>query len=270
MSTYIQLDTSYFTHRKTMRLEAAIGIDARWVMPRLWCFALQSQPDGDFGKWTNEELALAIGYCGPVAALYSALEASGYMDTSRKLVNWQERQAYARMATSRARKAALTRHSLEKEEIERKKESEQCSDSSAASTSRRSSDRGRCTQDECSAYCVELGLPTDDGAWFVDKAEGNGWKNGGHTIKDWKATIRAWKRAGYMASQRVGQGGGVGSGRSNSSVRAPGWSIVEYSKAQLAKLRDDLKFANPGVREELRASIAKHEAVIAGAHGGVA
>lgn len=254
MSQYIQLHTSFFTHRKTMRLQLALGQDALWVMPRLWCFALSSQPDGDFSKWTDEELALAIGYSRDAAALSSALVASGYMDTARKLVNWQERQSYARMAHERAKKAALAKHASEKEEKERKKESEQEPSMLEQALSRTSSSRGRCTADECSAYCVELGLPADDGVWFVDKAEGNGWKNGGHTIKDWKATIRAWKRAGYMASQRTGRSGGAAS-----------WSDKEYSKAQLAKLRDDLKFAPPEKRDEIRAAIAKHEAVIGGA-----
>jgi hypothetical protein len=56
--------------------------------------------------------------------------------------------------------------------------------------------------EECKAYCKSIDLPETDGEWFYDKCQGNGWKNGGEPIKDWKATIRAWKTAGYMASQK--------------------------------------------------------------------
>lgn len=56
--------------------------------------------------------------------------------------------------------------------------------------------------DEVSAYCVEQGLPASDGVTVFDKWTGSGWKNGGQPIKDWKATIRAWKGQGYMPSQQ--------------------------------------------------------------------
>ena len=51
-------------------------------------------------------------------------------------------------------------------------------------------------------FCKEQDLPMEDGVWFFNKCEGNGWTNDGKPIKDWKATIRAWKAAGYMASQK--------------------------------------------------------------------
>ncbi|MDZ4287380.1 MAG: hypothetical protein U0984_05450 [Prosthecobacter sp.] len=60
----------------------------------------------------------------------------------------------------------------------------------------------RGTRDEVIAYAVELGLPASDGEWFWAKCEGSGWRNDGHAIKDWQATMRAWKLAGYMTSQR--------------------------------------------------------------------
>ena len=62
----------------------------------------------------------------------------------------------------------------------------------------------RCSEVEAQAYVESIGLPISDGSWFFDKCEGNGWKNGGQPIKDWQATIRAWKRAGYIPSQKNG------------------------------------------------------------------
>jgi len=49
------------------------------------------------------------------------------------------------------------------------------------------------------------GIAESDADWFYFKGEGNGWTNGGEPIRDWKATITSWKRAGYLPSQRNGQ-----------------------------------------------------------------
>ena len=60
-------------------------------------------------------------------------------------------------------------------------------------------------------YCKSLGLETSDGVYFWNHWEGNGWINGGKVIKDWKATIRAWKAYGHLSSQK---NGGTGKGSS--------------------------------------------------------
>lgn len=46
------------------------------------------------------------------------------------------------------------------------------------------------------------GIPIADAEWFFYKGEGNGWTNNGKPILDWKATLRCWKRAGYLPSQK--------------------------------------------------------------------
>lgn len=56
-------------------------------------------------------------------------------------------------------------------------------------------------------FCVSLGLPKNDGTACFHKWQGNGWTNGGEQIRDWKATIRSWKAAGYMPSQRPDKNG---------------------------------------------------------------
>lgn len=87
-----------------------------------------------------------------------------------------------------------------------------------------SAERGRkstTTPEEATEYCVSIGLPKSDGEWFVDKCIGNGWTNGGEPIKDWKATIRAWKTAGYMASQKGGNGTGDHVVRVPAAFRVP-------------------------------------------------
>ncbi len=46
------------------------------------------------------------------------------------------------------------------------------------------------------------GIQDSDAQWFYFKGKGNGWTNGGEPIRDWKATLRSWKRAGYLPSQK--------------------------------------------------------------------
>ena len=60
----------------------------------------------------------------------------------------------------------------------------------------------KCTLDEAKAFALELGQPVSDGEACFHKWEGNGWKNGTNAIKDWKATMRSWKAAGYLPSQK--------------------------------------------------------------------
>lgn len=56
---------------------------------------------------------------------------------------------------------------------------------------------------EVREFLVSAGLTERDGDWFFHKCEGNGWTNGGHKIKDWKGTVRAWKVQGFFPSQKA-------------------------------------------------------------------
>ena len=53
---------------------------------------------------------------------------------------------------------------------------------------------------ELKEFAVEIGLPESDGEHCFYKWEGNGWKNDGKPVMNWKATIRSWKTAGYLPS----------------------------------------------------------------------
>lgn len=70
-------------------------------------------------------------------------------------------------------------------------------------TSKTTTERGRATEQELKDFCTELGLPTSDAEFLYHKWCGNGWKNGTAPIKDWKATVRSWKAAGYLPSQKL-------------------------------------------------------------------
>lgn len=67
--------------------------------------------------------------------------------------------------------------------------------------------KDRASLEELREFCASVGLPESDGEASFHKWEGNGWKNGTSTIKDWKATIRSWQASGYMPSQKGAQNG---------------------------------------------------------------
>lgn len=48
----------------------------------------------------------------------------------------------------------------------------------------------------------EKGIRETDCDWFYYKCEGNGWTNDGKKIKNWKATLISWQKAGYLPSDR--------------------------------------------------------------------
>lgn len=93
--------------------------------------------------------------------------------------------------------------------IDTLKEKEKEKDKEGGSAEGGKTNKAKCSVSDAEEYCASISLPKSDGQWFVDKCEGSGWKNGGEPIKDWKATIRAWKTAGYMASQKGGNGTGT-------------------------------------------------------------
>lgn len=61
-------------------------------------------------------------------------------------------------------------------------------------------DRG--TMEEVVAFCLANGLTDSDGRAFFYGKEGNGWKNGASTVKDWRATILNWKARKWHPSQK--------------------------------------------------------------------
>lgn len=109
---YVKTYTGFYTHRKTLRLRAAIGDDAFWVPPRLWAYAVESQPDGIFEKYTAGEIASLIGYTRDASSMLQALLKAGFMDeTPLRIHGWQEHNRYHATYAARAKKAATARWS---------------------------------------------------------------------------------------------------------------------------------------------------------------
>ena len=60
----------------------------------------------------------------------------------------------------------------------------------------------RGTRLELEQFCRDSGLYPRDAEYLWNRWEGNGWQNANKPIKDWKATIRAWKAQQYLPSQK--------------------------------------------------------------------
>jgi hypothetical protein len=120
MSLYIKVFTDFYTHRKTMRVKAVLGDDAYWVLPRLWAYAANNQPDGDFSGYSDGEIAGLIGYSKDATSMLQALLQAGFLDPDRKIHDWAEHNGYHEAYAERARKAAA--HRWQKERTKEKGE----------------------------------------------------------------------------------------------------------------------------------------------------
>lgn len=114
MSLFVKVFTNFYTHRKTARLRALLGDDALWLPPRLWAYAAENQPDGDFSSYSDQELALLIGYSKDATSMLQALLQAGFMDPDRKLHDWTEHNGYHEVYAERAKQAAAARWQKER------------------------------------------------------------------------------------------------------------------------------------------------------------
>lgn len=210
MSLYVRVETSFYTHRKTLRLRAAIGDDAFWVPPRLWAYAAGNQPDGCFKDYSAEEIASLISYTKDATAMLQALLKAGYMDADPlRIHDWHHYNGILDFFSTRAKKAADARWKKSREQNPKQIRSEHSkakhsrSEPSNASSIKRPFLKPQMA--EVKLHCAKLGLPENDAEWFYHKCEGNGWTNNGKPIRGWASTISAWKVAGYMPSQKNGK-----------------------------------------------------------------
>ena len=110
MSLYVRVYTNFFTHRKTAKLKALLGPDSHWLPMRLWAYAAEHQPDGNFADYSADELVMLLGYSGNAQAMLQALLQAGFMDSNPlRIHDWEEHNAYHQTYSERGRKAAAAR-----------------------------------------------------------------------------------------------------------------------------------------------------------------
>jgi len=111
---YIRLMTGFFTHRKTNKLRRLFGNDAFWIPPRLWAYAAENQPDGNFSTYTSEELSELLGCSKHAQAMLQALKECGFIDESGILHDWNFHNRYHKSFSDRSKKAAKARWDKER------------------------------------------------------------------------------------------------------------------------------------------------------------
>ncbi len=88
-------------------------------------------------------------------------------------------------------------------------------------------------------FSREKGIKERDADWFYWKGKGNGWTNRGEPIRDWKATLLCWFRAGYLPSQK--ESNGQHSTFSKPKERAPSYPKMTESREPTPEEREAWK-----------------------------
>lgn len=112
MSLWIRLDSSYFRHKKTVRLCARLGKWAELIPIKIWTYASQNQPDGDFSGLLAEEffalIDVEIIQNFTAKAMLKALQEVGFMDGMR-IHDWHEHNGFHAAQKEKGKKGAAIR-----------------------------------------------------------------------------------------------------------------------------------------------------------------
>lgn len=210
MSLYVRLQTSFYTHRKTARLRAKLGDDALWLVPRLWCYAAENQPDGDFSKYESTELALLLGYNKDACVMLEALQQAEFLD-GMKVHSWDEHNAYHAVFSDRAKKAASARWAgKDKKGKERIGKEKSKNDSSNASSINGNSSEVL-TLIQAISQGVLAGIPEDFARYVHDDWHSREGKDGAGVKCDFiRHAKKRWNREGqeWQAGKHKGNGNG--------------------------------------------------------------
>lgn len=122
MSLYVRVNCNFYSHRKRAKLGAQIGNETSlWLPPRLWAYAAENQPDGDFSNYSATEIAHLLGYNGDPDKMLQALLQAGFMDDDPlRIHDWHEFNGYHVVYADRAKKAANARWQKQKESSKEK------------------------------------------------------------------------------------------------------------------------------------------------------
>lgn len=199
MSIFIRLEATFWQHRKTIRLRGMIGDAALWIPPRLWSYASQNQPDGDFSQYTADDLAMLLGYSGDATSMLQALQKTCFMD-EMKVHGWEERNSYHATFAERAKKAASARWQKERSKEnkentgeEREREPSIASPMLVASTIPLAEIPSELEFiKECARYLVPEDFARDK---FL-KQDGEGWEK----VRNWRSIAKRTK--GWFEGER--------------------------------------------------------------------
>lgn len=214
---YIRLRTGFYTHKKTAKLRSLIGDDAFWIPPRLWAYAAENQPDGDFSSYDSAQLAMLLECPKYATSILQALVSGGFIEESGIIHDWSEHNGYHDRYSARAKLAAEVRWQKEKSPIPPKeresgKRKEERGDKHCltdATSIAASPPRPKFEAPQLEAVIEranETGLSAIEAEKFFNFYESNGWRVGRNPMKSWTAALATWKanQGKYGGAKQVG------------------------------------------------------------------
>ena len=119
----------------------------------------------------------------------------------RKLRDQETMRLYFRDAQRKYR--AKRKESKEKQEVQEEEEGRGQNLLNDVKTVKKSSKtRQPSSVEEVINYALGLGIPKNDAEYFFDSQESGGWTRAGKPMRDWRAALRAWHRAGHLPSSK--------------------------------------------------------------------
>lgn len=200
-----------------MRLRATLGDDALWIPPRLWAYAADNQPDGDFSGYSDQEVAMLIGYSKDATSMLQALTSAGFLDTDRKIHDWAVHSGFHEMHAARAKKAADARwnRNRSKQSIAERTGAEQSKHSASipqACLEHASSIDGEVLSfEQVKARVFTIGIPDDFIHWVYDDWFGRQGKDGAgvhvpvldYVKKRWYREQTEWRAGTHKGNRKV-------------------------------------------------------------------
>jgi hypothetical protein len=191
MSLYIRVENSFWNHRKTAKLRSILGDDALWIMPRLWSYASENQPDGDFSKYESAELALLIGCPKHSQAMLQAMLQAGFMNADMTLHDWDTHNGYHSAYADRAAKGAAARWKGHEKKRKDMKGKETSIASSISDTENPDKDW---TFEDCINAAASIAMKQEDiQSWWDHYASVGFIDAAGRKITNLKAALSKWK-----------------------------------------------------------------------------
>lgn len=133
----LNLDLSFFEHRKVRRLILLAGRGAEANLIRLWCYCGTHHPEnGSLAGYSHEEIESIADWRGKPGQLVEAMVLAGWLDTTEagyKVHDWEEHQGHLHTYKLRGQAMAKARWDKAREDLEKLKASAQQAESNATS-----------------------------------------------------------------------------------------------------------------------------------------
>lgn len=112
MNSDFRVSVDFFAHHKTKKLRRRLGYEGVVALLQLWAYAARVRPDGDLSGMEDEDIKLAVDWCGEEGTLVPTLKSVGFLDEDEgglRLHDWQENNAWAAAGESRSDASRLSR-----------------------------------------------------------------------------------------------------------------------------------------------------------------